>query len=67
MTIDCTRILSFDLIIYGRKQSDSTLSLVYGVKITGHSCEYCAYLSDHPLKVHKGRPTRKGFPHFSKI
>jgi len=30
MTVDYTHILSFDLIIYRRKQSNSIPSLVYG-------------------------------------
>jgi len=38
MIVDYTLILSFDLIIYGRKQSDSTPSLVDGVKMLGLSC-----------------------------
>jgi len=33
MTVDYTHILSFDPIIYRRKQSDSTPSLVYRVKM----------------------------------
>ena len=38
MTVDYTHILSFDPIIYRRKQSNSTPSLVYGVKMPGLSC-----------------------------
>jgi len=36
-------------IMYGRKQSDPTSSLVYGVKMPSLSCYYGAYGSDHPL------------------
>jgi len=43
MTVDYTHILSFYPIIYRRKRSDSTPSLVYGVKIPSLSCWYSAY------------------------
>jgi len=36
-------------IIYGRKRSDPTSSLVYGVKMSSLSCYYGVYGSDHPL------------------
>ena len=56
MTVDYTHILSFDPIIYRRKQSDSTPSLAYGVKMPGHSCDCGAYWSDHPLLCRGNRP-----------
>jgi len=49
MTVDYAHLLSFDPIMYGRKQSNSTPSLVYGIKMPGLSCWYGAYGSDHPV------------------
>ena len=40
MTVDYTHILSCDPIMYGRKRSNPTPTLVYGVKMPGLSCYY---------------------------
>jgi len=49
MAIDYLDISFFDQIIYVRKQSNPTPSLVQGVKISSLRCYYGAYGSDHPL------------------
>ena len=48
MTVDYTAHSVFDPIMYGRKQSNSTPSLVHGSRWLWH---VHMYVSDHPLKL----------------